>query len=103
MRFTEYGYKMHDEKHQRFYCMTMADLKIDLMQYTVEKKKTDLKIRLVDCKTGEVAEFSNTNELLLTDLNNGYKIDLFDVHAVHMNSTNEDIIVVCFRDSNEMI
>ena len=31
MKFTEHGYKMHDEKHQKFYCMTMGDLKIDLM------------------------------------------------------------------------
>lgn len=43
MKFTEHGYKMHDEKHQRFYCMTMADLKIDLIQYMTRKEKTDLK------------------------------------------------------------
>lgn len=98
MKFTEHGYKMHDEKHQRFYCMTMADLKIDLIQYMTRKEKTDLKIRLVDCKAGEVTEYANTKEFLMTDLNDGWEIELLDVHAVHMNTTNEDIIVVCFRD-----
>ena len=39
MKFTEHGYRTHDEKHQKYYCMTMGDLKIDLMQYMVKKKK----------------------------------------------------------------
>lgn len=98
MKFTNHGYKMKDEKHQKFYCMTMGDLKIDLMQWMTKKEKTDLKIRLTDVKCGEVTEYANMNEFLMADLNNGWDIELLDVHTVHMNTTDEDIIVVCFRD-----
>lgn len=98
MKFTAHGYRMHDEKHQKYYCMTMADLKIDLMQYTVKQEKTNLKIRLVDMKCGEVTEYLNTEEFLMSDLNNGYNIELLDAHIVHMNENNEEIVVVCFRD-----
>ena len=88
MKFTEHGYRKHDEKHQKYYCMTMGDLKIDLMQYMMKKKKTELKVRLVDVK----------EEVLMADWNNGWEIELLDVHTVHMNAENEDIIVACFRD-----
>ena len=98
MKFTNHGYKMKDEKHQKFYCMTMGDFKIDLIQYMTKKEKTDLKIRLVDVKDGEVTEYANMNEFLMADLNNGWAIELLDVHAVHMYHPDEDIIVACFRD-----
>lgn len=100
MKFTEHGFRMKDEKHQKCYCMTIADLKIDLMQYLVRKEKTDLKIRLVDVKCGEVTEYSNMNELLMADLNNGWEIELLDVHTVHMNKPDEDIIIVNWRDDD---
>jgi len=98
MKFTEHGYKMHDEKHQKFYCMTMGDLKIDLMQNLTRTERTGLKIRLVDVKAGEVEEYQNMTEFLMKDFCNGWEIELLDVHTVHMNTTNEDIVVVCFRD-----
>ena len=98
MKFTNHGYKMKDEKHQKFYCMTMGDLKIDLMQWMTKKEKTDLRIRLTDVNCGEVTEYANMNELLMADINNGWEIELLDVHTVHMYKTNEDIIVVCWRD-----
>ncbi len=98
MKFTQHGYKMKDEKHQKFYCMTMGDLKIDLMQWMTKKEKTDLKIRIVDVKCGEVEEYANMNEFLMADINNGWDIELLDVHIVHMNTTDEDIIVACYRD-----
>ena len=98
MKFTEHGYREHDEKHKKYYCMTMGDLKIDLMQYMVKKKKTELKVRLVDVKAGEVTEYTNMEEVLMADWNNGWEIELLDVHTVHMNAENEDIIVACFRD-----
>lgn len=98
MKFTEHGYKMHDEKHQKFYRMTMGDLKIDLMQNLTRTERTGLKIRLVDVKAGEVEEYQNMTEFLMKDFCNGWEIELLDAHTVHMNTTNEDIIVVCFRD-----
>lgn len=98
MKFTQHGYKLHDEKHQKYYCMTMGDLKIDLMQNLVKTERTELKIRLVDVKAGEVEEYANMKEFLLKDFCNGWEIELLDVHTVHMNTTNEDIIIVCFRD-----
>ena len=98
MKFTQHGYKMKDEKHQKFYCMTMGDLKIDLMQWMTKKEKTDLKIRIVDVKCGEAEEYANMNEFLMADINNGWDIELLDVHIVHMNTTDEDIIVACYRD-----
>lgn len=98
MKFTQHGYRLHDEKHQKYYCMTMGDLKIDLMQNMVEKGRTEMKVRLVDVKAGEVTEYANMKELLMKDWNNGWEIELLDVHTVHMNEENEDIIVVCFRD-----
>lgn len=94
MKFTQHGYKLHDEKHQKYYCMTMGDL----MQNLVQTERTELKIRLVDVKVGEVEEYENMKAFLMADFCNGYDIELLDVHTVHMNTTNEDIIIVCFRD-----
>lgn len=98
MKFTEHGYRTKDEKHQRIYCMTMGDLKIDLMQNIVKSSRENLKIRIVDVKAGEVEEYANMKEFLMKDFCNGWEIELLDVHTVHMNTTNEDIIVVCLRD-----
>ena len=36
--------------------------------------------------------------MLMADWNNGWEIELLDVHTVHMNTNNEDIIIACFRD-----
>lgn len=95
MKFTQYGYT---EERQKHYSMTIGDLKISLMQQIVENEMTEMKIKLVEMKCGEVETFKNMKEFLLEDLNNSFEIKLIDFHIVHMNDTDEDVIVICFKE-----
>lgn len=99
MKLNQYGY-YNDEKKIHGYVMNMGELKLLIMQKLIEKGREEIKIRIVDCECGEVEEYSNLADFAKHDFNNSFEILVYDIHVVHMNTTNEDIVVANISDDH---
>ncbi len=91
MKITKHGYQTREQK---VYPMSMGELKLSIIQTIVENELQDIKIRIVSSTLGEVDEYKNLNDFILTDFNNGYEINVIGAKITHFNTTNEDIMII---------
>lgn len=101
MKLRQYGYKAN-EKEIHGHTLQMGELKILICQKLTEKKAESMKIRIVHCGYGEVTEYANMQEFMLCEHSNRYELLVYDIHIVHMNTTNEDILVAIITDDEEI-
>lgn len=79
MNLMNYGYKEEKIKVRK---MSMAELRIGVVQELLKKNYRYVNIRLVDTTSGEVDSFRSTEDFLMADYNECYEIELVSVKEV---------------------
>lgn len=97
MKLNQYGYHA-DEKQLHGHIMSMGSLKLLIIQKLMAGGYHNIKIRIVDCRCGEVEEYSNMSDFVAHDHANEFEILVYDLHIVHMNASDEDIVIANIAD-----
>lgn len=102
MDLNHYGYKTEKIKVRR---MTMAELRICVVQQLLKKNYRYVNIRLVDTTCGDVNCFKSTEDFLMAHFNEAYEIELIQVKEVLYYEESEKCskirIVILIRDCDE--
>ena len=100
MKLESYGYKERVFKARR---MTLAEMRIGVLQMLFEKRYSFAHIRLVDIYSGEVDTFKSTNEFLMADFNESWQIDLLSIKEMNIYDEEEKVshvtIVILVEDA----
>lgn len=102
MDLNHYGYETEEIKVRR---MTMAELRICVVQELLKKNYRYVNIRLVDTTCGDVDCFKSTEDFLMAHFNEAYEIELIRVKEVLYYEESEKCskirIVILIRDCDE--
>ncbi len=70
MNLMKYGYKKEEIKIRK---MTMAELRLGIVQELLKKNYRYVNVRLVNTTCGEVDSFRSTEDFLMAGYNEGYE------------------------------
>lgn len=102
MKLENYGYKEEVVKVRR---MTMAELRIGIVQELLKKNCRYANIRLVCLTDGTVDEFESIGEFLMEEFNYAWGIELLSVKEVlaynEDKKCSETRIVIVIRDAED--
>lgn len=100
MKLGNYGYK---EEEIKIRTMTIAEMRIGIVQELLRKNYRFVNIRLVDITSGDVDSFRSTEDFLTSDFNEGFEIDLISVKEVSVYNEKENCceirIVIVIRET----
>lgn len=100
MKLESYGYT---EKVFKARKMTLAEMRIGILQMLFKKSYNFAHIRLVEITSGEVDTFKTTNDFLMADFNESWEINLLSVKELLIYSEEEQksvvTIVILFEDA----
>lgn len=100
MKLGSYGYKERVFKARR---MTLAEMRIGVLQMLFEKHYSFAHIRLVDIYSGEVDTFKSTNDFLMADFNESWQIDFLSIKEMNIYDEEEKVshvtIVILIEDA----
>lgn len=99
MSLKNYGYKKEEIEIRK---MTMAELRLGVVQELLKKNYRYVEIRLVNTTCGEVDAFRSTEDLLMAEYNENYEIELISMKEILVYEESEKIskirIVILIRD-----
>ena len=102
MGLESYGYK---EEKMKIRTMTIAEMRIGIVQELLRKNYRFVNIRLVDITSGDVESFRSTEDFLMSDFNEAYEIDLISVKEINVYNEKENCcearIVIVIRETPE--
>lgn len=102
MKLENYGYKEEKIKVRK---MSMAELRIFVVQALLKKNYRYVDIRLVNTTCGDVDCFKSTEDFLMSEYNECYEIELLSVKEIlHYEDTEEASkirIVILIREVKE--
>lgn len=81
MKIENYGYK---ERTQKIRKMSMAEMRIGVMQIIMNKNYRFAKIRVVNMTVGEVDEYNSLDDFILAEYNESYEINLVSVKEIEI-------------------
>ncbi len=99
MNLMKFGYKKEEIQIRK---MTMAELRLGVVQELLKKNYRYAEIRLVNTTCGEVDIFRSTEDFLMAEYNECYEIELISVKEVLGYETTEKCskirIVILIRE-----
>lgn len=99
MSLKNYGYKKEEIEIRK---MTMAELRLGVVQELLKKSYRYVEIRLVNITLGEVDTFRSTEDLLMAEYNESYEIELISMKETLVYEESEKIsknrIVILIRE-----
>lgn len=99
MRFDNYGYKEEKIKVRK---MSMAELRLGIVQELLKKNYRYVNIKLVNTTCGDVDSFRSTEDFLMAEYNECYEIELLSVKEILYYEEAEKCskirIVILIRD-----
>lgn len=102
MSLMNYGYKKEEIQIRK---MTMAELRLGIVQELLKKNYRYVNIRLVNTTCGDVDSYRSTEDFLMADCNEGYEIELIQVKELLYYEESEKCskirIVILIRDYDE--
>ncbi len=100
MKLESYGYTEKVFKSRK---MTLAEMRIGILQMLFEKSYNFAHIRMVEITSGEVDTFKTTNDFLMADFNESWEINLLSVKEILIYNEEEQksivTIVILFEDA----
>lgn len=100
MKLENYGYK---EKVFKARKMTLAEMRIYILQMLFKKNYNFVHIRMVEIATGQVDIFNTKNDFLMADFNESWEINLLSVKEMSLYNEEERAsiitIVIVFEDA----
>lgn len=100
MKLESYGYT---EKVFKARKMTLAEMRIGILQMLFKKSYNFAHIRMVEITSGEVDTFKTTNDFLMADFNESWEINLLSVKEILIyNEEDQKVIVtivILFEDA----
>lgn len=100
MKLESYGYT---EKVFKARKMTLAEMRIGILQMLFKKSYNFAHIRIVEITSGEIDTFKSTNEFLMAEFNESWKINLLSVKEVQIYNEEEQksiaTIVILIEDA----
>lgn len=100
MKLENYGYK---EEKMKIRTMSMAEMRIGVVQELLRKNYRFVNIRLVNITSGDVDSFRSTEDFLMADFNEAYEIDLISVKEINAYNEKENCcetrIVIVIRET----
>lgn len=102
MSLMNYGYKKEEIQIRK---MTMAELRLGIVQELLKKNYRYVNIRLVNTTCGDVDSYRLTEDFLMAGYNEGYEIELIQVKEVLYYEESEKCskirIVIFIRECDE--
>lgn len=102
MSLMNYGYKKEEIQIRK---MTMAELRLGIVQKLLKKNYRYVNIRLVNTTCGDVDSYRSTEDFLMASYNEGYEIELIQVKEVLYYEESEKCskirIVILIRECDE--
>ena len=102
MKLENYGYK---EETMKVRTMTMAELRIGIVQELLKKNYRYANIRLVNITDGTVDSFRSTEDFIMAEYNEGYEINLISIKEIlaynEEEKCSETRIVILTREVPE--
>lgn len=99
MGFDNYGYKEETIKVRK---MSMAELRLGIVQKLLKKNYRYVTIKLVNTTCGDVDSFRSTEDFLMAEYNECYEIELLSVKEILYYEETEKCskirIVILIRD-----
>lgn len=99
MRFDNYGHKEEKIKVRK---MSMAELRLGIVQELLKKNYRYVNIKLVNTTCGDVDSFRSTEDFLMAEYNECYEIELLSVKEILYYEEAEKCskirIVILIRD-----
>lgn len=100
MKLENYGYK---EEKMKIRTMSMAEMRVGIVQELLRKNYRFVNIRLVNITSGDVDSFRSTEDFLMADFNEAYEIDLISVKEINAYNEKEECseirIVIVIRET----
>lgn len=96
MRLESYDYK---EEKMKIRTMSMAEMRIGIVQELFRKNYRFVNIRLMNITSGDVDSFRSTEDFLIADFHEAYEIDFIsakkvDVYSEEKQSIEKRIVIV---------
>lgn len=102
MNLKNYGYKKEEIKVRK---MSMAELKLGIVQELLKKNYRYVNIRLVNVTCGDVDSYRSTEDFLMESYSEGYEIELIKVKELlyYEESEKRSVIriVILIRECDE--
>lgn len=102
MSLENYGYKKEEIKVRK---MSMAELRLGIVQELLKKNYRYVNIRLVNVSYGDVDSYKSTEDFLMAKFNEAYEIELIQVKEVlyYEESEKQSVIriVILIRERDE--
>jgi hypothetical protein len=102
MKLNNYGYR---EEKAKVRTMSLAELKIGVVQELLRKNYRYVNIRLVNITFGDVEEYRSTEDFLMGELNEGYEVDFVSAKEIQAYNEKEKCseirIVILFKETEE--
>lgn len=99
MNLMKYGYKKEEIKIRK---MTMAELRLGIVQELLKKNYRHVNVRLVNTTCGEVDSFRSTEDFLMAEYNECYEVELISVKEVLYYEESEKCskirVIILIRD-----
>lgn len=102
MNLEKYGYKEETIKVRE---MSMAELRIGIIQGLLKRNYRYVNIRLVNITCGEVDCYNSTEDFLMAEYNESYEIELLSVKSIEYYEEAENAsktrIIILIREVKE--
>lgn len=102
MNLEKYGYKEETIKVRE---MSMAELRIGIIQRLLKRNYRYVNIRLVNITCGEVDCYNSTEDFLMAEYNESYEIELLSVKSIEYYEEAENAsktrIIILIREVKE--
>lgn len=102
MNLEKYGYKEETIKVRK---MSMAELRIGIIQGLLKRNYRYVNIRLVNITCGEVDCYNSTEDFLMAEYNESYEIELLSVKSIEYYEEAENAsktrIIILIREVKE--
>lgn len=102
MNLEKYGYKEETIKVRE---MSMAELRIGIVQGLLKRNYRYVNIRLVNITCGEVDCYNSTEDFLMAEYNESYEIELLSVKSIEYYEEAENAsktrIIILIREVKE--
>ena len=80
------------------YDMTMGDLILLISRKLIKAEKSDIEIRLINTFSGELDKFSGVPDMISSDWNTSWDINVYSIRMLTENSTGNNFVVAVFSD-----
>lgn len=99
MKLENYGYQ---EETLKIRTMSMAELRIGIIQTLIKKNYRQVTIKLVNTTCGEVDTYQSTEDFLMADYNEAFEVEFISMKEVLYYEESENAsktrIVILIRD-----